>query len=312
MDRVWCFQERVLARRTVHFTRQQLYWECEQGLFRENLRPEVSLDRYVEYSIQGIAKSLTGLNNLSSQGNLYELRLERKAWYEVVQEYASRNITYQSDKLPALSGIVAALQQATGDICLAGIWRSWFLPGLLWQTQDPDFDQYAYANKKPHRPLDWRAPSWSFAAIEGVVTYEKLPSKAEMCAEFQECNLVPKGRNPLGELESGYARIRAPQVTVFDLEPKQTINGRKGKVRLRNQTERVVAVYFDLEYYEACDVLMITPSLGLAVVPVRSKEHHFVRVGIVEVLLLGGTFYGEGFEKLSSSDWPESQSVTLL
>ena len=311
MDRVWCFQERVLARRTLHFTRQQLYWECEHGLFRENVRSEVALDRYVEYSVQGIASSLTGLNSLSSTRSLYELRLDRKAWYEVVLEYTSRNITYQSDKLPALSGIIAALQRVTGDTCFAGIWRSWFLPGLLWRTQDPDVDEYAYAHKKAQRPADWRAPSWSFAATEGVATYDGLPVKADICAEFQECQLVPKGQNPLGELESGFARIKAPQVTMVDLDPNLTINGRKGKVQLRDQTKRAVSVYFDVEYHQACDALMITPTLGLAVVAVESRENHFLRVGVVEVLQMDGT-NGDGFEKLDSSNWPEPRSVTLL
>lgn len=35
--RGWVFQERVLARRTFHFTSSQIYWECESGIHCETL-----------------------------------------------------------------------------------------------------------------------------------------------------------------------------------------------------------------------------------------------------------------------------------
>lgn len=35
-DRAWCFQERVLSRRVLHFTRAQMYFECLQGTLGED------------------------------------------------------------------------------------------------------------------------------------------------------------------------------------------------------------------------------------------------------------------------------------
>lgn len=35
--RAWVMQEAVLARRTIHFTRNQMYWECGKGVHCENL-----------------------------------------------------------------------------------------------------------------------------------------------------------------------------------------------------------------------------------------------------------------------------------
>jgi hypothetical protein len=35
--RAWVTQETVLARRTVHFSANQMYWTCENGLYCENL-----------------------------------------------------------------------------------------------------------------------------------------------------------------------------------------------------------------------------------------------------------------------------------
>jgi hypothetical protein len=35
--RAWVLQESVLARRTIHFTAKQIYFECGEGVYCENL-----------------------------------------------------------------------------------------------------------------------------------------------------------------------------------------------------------------------------------------------------------------------------------
>ena len=35
--RAWVMQERVLSRRTIHFSNNQTYWECGEGVYCENL-----------------------------------------------------------------------------------------------------------------------------------------------------------------------------------------------------------------------------------------------------------------------------------
>lgn len=108
-----CFQERVLAVRTVHFASDQMYWECANSFEQE--RGDVcdyERDFYKEYSLK------TPFS-------------DRDAWHRVVAEYTSRNLKYQSDKLPALSVVISALQKLTGDTTYAGIWGTWFLLGLL-------------------------------------------------------------------------------------------------------------------------------------------------------------------------------------
>jgi hypothetical protein len=36
-NRAWVMQERVLAKRTIHFSANQTYWECGEGVHCENL-----------------------------------------------------------------------------------------------------------------------------------------------------------------------------------------------------------------------------------------------------------------------------------
>ena len=76
-------------------------------------------------------------------------------WAKMVQNYSSRNLTVESDKLPALSGCSRAIQTLNKDIYYAGLWKRALTNDLLWQSVD---------GKAASRPREYRAP-WSWAAI---------------------------------------------------------------------------------------------------------------------------------------------------
>ncbi|KAF3038840.1 hypothetical protein E8E12_007491 [Didymella heteroderae] len=315
MSRSWCFQERVLARRTVHFTQHQMYWECEQGLFWERIDKGKSTNVYEEYSIRRIGVGLTR-SLLRTVTDADKAWYDRKPWFDAVREYTSRNITYESDKLPALSGIAAALQRITGDVYYAGLWRSWFVQGLLWRFQDSTIDVYIQVPKQTKNISVWRAPTWSFAALEGVVDYVHQDASAGTCATLEECVVVPKGSNPLGELGAGFAIINGPLTSVTDIEMSTAINGRECKLWRRDRRSQRATIRFDLDYREFCDALMITPYVGLALAPVRDKPQTYIRVGII-------TAYQDDRERdhngmvvfgapLTAVDWPAPVTVVLL
>ncbi|KAF2825366.1 HET-domain-containing protein [Ophiobolus disseminans] len=302
------FQERVLAVRTLHFATNQMYWECAHSFEEENGIVRASdTDFYKEYSLESLAK-------------------DQDAWERMVQEYTSREMTYQSDKFPALSGVISALQKITGDTCYAGIWRSWFLLGLLWRIQHPDRDIYVFAPKQPRSVGFWRAPSWSFGALEGVVLYDILQraSRAwDFCSQLEHCNVVPSGSNPLGELKSGYASIRGPLTVISDTDQEifgNTTNGKACKVHLSGHRYVYGGVYFDLEDYETCNILMITPYDGLALRPVNATTNTYVRVGAVWAFINMGIIHESGAKQsfavhespLSAADYPEPTLITLL
>jgi hypothetical protein len=125
------------------------------------------------------------------------------SWSDIVWEYTSRSLTKSSDKLPALAGIIATLQQVIGDTCHAALWERHFVKLLLWNVKINEA-----SGARAERPTKWRAPSCSFASIDGCVEYDYWTS--EFCrtakvifAKLEECNVVPLDiNNPLGELRS--------------------------------------------------------------------------------------------------------------
>jgi len=60
------------------------------------------------------------------RGKVYE------EWGKLVHEYSRRNMTYDTDRLAAIAGIVAIVQAGLDDECLAELWRGQLPYQLLW------------------------------------------------------------------------------------------------------------------------------------------------------------------------------------
>ena len=113
-DRGWAFHEQHLSPQILCCGGSYAAWRCCSGS-RYNFDP-LNLDERGT----GLLPDLQPF-----QGDLYpDLRMGLDHWYDIVREYSERNITFSSDRLPALSGI--ALHYGT------------LLHRALSQTQTPD------------------------------------------------------------------------------------------------------------------------------------------------------------------------------
>jgi hypothetical protein len=83
------------------------------------------------------------------------------AWQKIVTIYSQHDLTYESDRLPALSGIAG--QNRIQDQYLAGIWASEMPHGLFWTSEL--FSEVA------RRPADYRAPSWAWSSMLGPIYF---------------------------------------------------------------------------------------------------------------------------------------------
>jgi len=84
----------------------------------------------------------------------------QRSWMDLVQEYSSCVLTRSSDKLFAFSGIAKLFQIYTNDVYIAGLWKSQILSTMDWYVKAP----------KPLFLSTYRAPSWSWAALDGPVS----------------------------------------------------------------------------------------------------------------------------------------------
>lgn len=137
--REWCFQEMALSPRVLVYGKEMLGWLCDSVTDVEHGHV---VDHYEDPSPPLLAPRLihkpaeNPLEHLGLPFTLYHYLRERERsfgrWASTVNAFTKRKLTQESDRLPALSGIVKELQLETGDEYLAGLWRQDIWHDLQW------------------------------------------------------------------------------------------------------------------------------------------------------------------------------------
>jgi hypothetical protein len=144
LDRAWILQERLLSPRSLHFTKSELYWECNQFTASETF-PD------------GIPRTLTKADTLKKKP------LDQTMWSWIVQEFTRCNLPYEKDRVFAISGIAQEIQNKSGDKYVAGMWEPNLAIQLCWFIDDT-------AQKWTRTNI---APSWSWLSTTGRVSYPR-------------------------------------------------------------------------------------------------------------------------------------------
>ncbi|KAK5266146.1 hypothetical protein LTR99_008145 [Exophiala xenobiotica] len=132
-----------------------------------------------------------------------------RRWWNTVGDYTQRDLFAASDKLPALAGLASQFHRLTGATYVAGLWLEDFPMALLWNTVVGRF------SKTGHSVEQWRAPSWSWASIDGAsncVGDRILVSKESTLVEQLEILsfdvALTSTENPFGEVANAKLRVR--------------------------------------------------------------------------------------------------------
>ncbi|KAG8526050.1 uncharacterized protein KY384_000812 [Bacidia gigantensis] len=93
--------------------------------------------------------------------------IKRENWFKLVEEYSRRNLTHEKDKVPAILGLAQAMTAEYDTYC-AGLFTSQIPSSLLWRTTIEFLDEGTVLR----RPFQYSAPSCSWAAVEGPVSFD--------------------------------------------------------------------------------------------------------------------------------------------
>ncbi|KAI1345809.1 heterokaryon incompatibility protein-domain-containing protein [Xylaria sp. FL0043] len=156
--RAWVLQERVLSPRTLHFTENQMYWECWQYHQGEDL----------EYSYLGVMKNEAFPVQLSPKSLLCSSPTRSpeppQGWWHLTSEYSSFGLTFQTDKLIAISGLVGKLESRLQITYMKGVWKEYLHHSVLWSARTEDLEYLPQIG----------APSWSWASRNGPINFVQL------------------------------------------------------------------------------------------------------------------------------------------
>lgn len=187
--RGWVCQERLLSTRNVSFSRRLVYYECAEEISCELLNGALAPCGLRYDPGCRILWSLTSLRNMSFDDI-------QTFWHKIIGFYTNSNLTKQNDKLVAVSGIAKFCQPAFRSDYLAGLWISNLPRDLCWHSQN-----------HLQRVADYRAPSWSWASVIGMVRYRPIGDYGNL-VDFIETYSAPVVRtNPFGAVQDSRIRL---------------------------------------------------------------------------------------------------------
>lgn len=149
-------------------------------------------------------------------------------WYILIKYYARRSLSYERDRLPALSGLVKAAANDFHDPeYLAGLWKEDLCGGLYWISEvTQNFDDYI-----KQRQHEYIAPSWSWASRPGHIL-QLLDGDVPMF-ELRDAKVVTDELNRYGRVYSAYLELSAKILPL-------TEEGEDSKKRRRIKRNRAV------------------------------------------------------------------------
>ncbi|KPM42438.1 hypothetical protein AK830_g4090 [Neonectria ditissima] len=173
--RGWGFQERLLARRIVHFTPAELVWECKGSNWCQ---------------CGAISSSSVRDGKINSMNAAFWLCVDhpspeciRPMWRECVKTFSRRSLTMLDDRGFAIAGVAELLRGPDcADLYVSGLWKDALPFDLLWRC-----DQSTTLKRQKSR-----RPSWSWVSVDCGINWPiaKDPGTLSISAEtYFESNL---------------------------------------------------------------------------------------------------------------------------
>ena len=218
--RAWALQEQLLPSRQLIFSSHTLQWRCHSSLGIRNLGNSSHYESTGDTDAESC--SLRELSRLPHEPIEAFIR-----WQKLVDIYSRRDLSLETDKLPALSNIAALYGGFLGRY-YAGIWEINLLWQLRWTTSRHEDLAVKLATQ-------YRAPSWSWASVDGNVYTEYESDRSEQLDLFKEnpplCEAIhvethlkdPKAL--YGEVTSGHLVLQGKLRHGWLIRSKRSLNG---------------------------------------------------------------------------------------
>ncbi|KAJ2988910.1 hypothetical protein NUW58_g3730 [Xylaria curta] len=145
--------------------------------------------------LMSLALKITG-----EQNELEGVVIEQ--WASIVEAYTQRTLGFLDDRLNAISGIAKKMHRAELGEYLGGLFSYKLLPQLMWSRAEGQ-------TPLPRPSHGYRAPSWSWASIDGQVTFRnRMWNSVKVTASLMEFNIQPMSEmKKYTEYVSGMVRI---------------------------------------------------------------------------------------------------------
>ncbi|KAI1047594.1 hypothetical protein LB505_012707 [Fusarium chuoi] len=209
--RGWTLQEFLLPPRVLHFGKFDIAWRCKTRITCECGHIDRQETKQAHWHRFHMTEEAARPPPDNTNGAL-------QWWEQVVHEYTSRQLTNPADKLPALSGLAQQRKRYRGGVYLAGLWQDSLLHDLCWYHVKNY--NVATSGGVGHRPPNYRAPSWSWAAVDtdsgchwwwlGIISLHRISpaGKPKQACVILDVSCEPATTDLTGEVRSGFLDIK--------------------------------------------------------------------------------------------------------
>jgi hypothetical protein len=213
--RGWALQERVLARRILHYNTRQILLECNHGIIGED---GSSFEERYCCDLSGLINETKESQNIKSHNP--QLSPEHTMWNTLLWSYGLRRLTKPTDKLPAISGLAKLFKSRFDAQYIAGLWSDALIEGLAWQ---------GIGHRAPASATSYTGPSWSWASYAGIAA-TGLGGDWIDVAKVEDWNVELQNEgNVFGEVKNATISVRGPVAGLKRSEKEIT----EHEVRLR-------------------------------------------------------------------------------
>ena len=306
-ERGWVMQERWLSPRVLHYGWDQILWECSEldacetypgGLPKplQNSRSGFKLDP----ELKALRDPELIFLRDQQQDDLTVSDMDlwhRNTWDSIVNRYNVTGLTKKEDKLVAISGIAKRMQISFDDEYLAGLWRKSLPSHLLWSViySGPP------RSLTPTRPRPYRAPSWSWASVDGKVLSYGVRNNG-ITITILDAVVTPVGADSTGQIKDGFIRLSG-RILPAEL------------VRPSGPEPRYIMVRVDSEvfetYYQHDTDSEALDGLSVYILPIRSYD--FDNTPYVDCLVLDPAPQGNGtYERIGLCTVYGEKSCSVL
>jgi len=342
-SRGWCLQERQLSPRMFHFLEPgMIMWECchfiaalggpilfgPNDTHSKETKPD-NEKRIIDIEGEADIELFTATMWPSSEEATLEASYrssyrgkEREvmdAWYNLLTNYTSRSLTFESDRPIAIVGLVNQVKAMTGFTYFHGIWSEDPVRGLLWERQNSTGHNWTRisTNGRPE------PPTWSWLSISGAVnevagndehTNPPLFEDTRECRPIFDHTYEPVMKSIVFSEKSSYVAICA---SVMSAQLKYSVTtaevGTQGRTvavthsadRFPGQTVAWACLDIPTENYDgAVTVAILTSSYGL-LLERTGNLNRYRRLGVVRNLPDVNEYWGD----LSNS---EPQDIVVV
>lgn len=173
-QRGWVLQERIFARRVIHYAEDQTYWECDKTFVGEDnsdLTGAADLTIYTRSLFCQIIDDFRGFRRNPECRDKFHYTRDRQLhslWAGLVPSYSRCGLSSLNDKLPALYSLTLELGSILGLT---------FHDGHLFDDIRfvlSDIPWRAAKGSSLVKPCQPRAPSWSWASMNGPIDFADL------------------------------------------------------------------------------------------------------------------------------------------